>query len=54
MTQQAFAPPRATYLRGEIIDEPLVSRIRRLLWMYFGIRIVILGEANDAFGSNAA
>jgi|SRR6267143_4713339 len=37
-----------------IIDEPLVSGIRRLLWIHSRIRVMVLGEANDAFGNNAA
>jgi hypothetical protein len=31
-----------------------VSGIRRLLWMHSRIRVIVLGEANDAFGNNAA
>jgi hypothetical protein len=37
-----------------IIVEPLVSGIQRLLWMHSRIRVMVLGEANDAFGNNTA
>jgi hypothetical protein len=37
-----------------IIDEPLVLGIRRLLWMHSRMRVMVLGEANNAFGNNAA
>ena len=43
---------RQLELPGSI--EPLVSRVRRVLWMHSRIREMLLGEANGAFGNNAA
>jgi hypothetical protein len=40
---------------GEIMDEPLVSLVRRLLCKdHSRIRIKAVGRAIDAFGNNAA